>query len=237
MDASASVTADHITELDVEDQEPSVSTLLVNFDSKFEPYGAMTAPLYQTATFKQPSATENGPYDYTRSGNPRRDTLESCLYSYPIGSWQSLRGQIEHFALPAKKLLQAGDDIYGGPDRLLSRVTPKSGVLVKRVNTSDLDEVAAVIGPKTKLTTVLCHQYCHDRRNLEQDSLLLDFPRSFQVKRELILEGRLQLSAMQFRVNCLGQWNMDASASVTADYITGHFTELYVPCKHTKCGA
>lgn len=24
----------------------------------------------------QPSATENGPYDYTRSGNPTRDALE-----------------------------------------------------------------------------------------------------------------------------------------------------------------
>ncbi|KAK8979257.1 hypothetical protein V6N11_000409 [Hibiscus sabdariffa] len=33
---------------------------------------------------------------------------------------------------------------------------------------------------------------------------------------------------MQFRVKCLGQWNMDASASVTADYITDHFTEVDV---------
>ncbi|KAK8510128.1 hypothetical protein V6N12_008005 [Hibiscus sabdariffa] len=45
----------------------------------------------------------------------------------------------------------ARDDIYGGSDSLLSRFTPKSGVLVKQVKTSDLDEVAAVIGPKTKL--------------------------------------------------------------------------------------
>ncbi|MBA0561825.1 hypothetical protein Golob_018623, partial [Gossypium lobatum] len=45
----------------------------------------------------------------------------------------------------------AGDDIYGGSDRLLSQVTPRSGVVVKRVNTSDLSEVAKVIGPKTKL--------------------------------------------------------------------------------------
>lgn len=37
----------------------------------------MQVPLYQTATFKQPSATTNGPYDYTRSGNPTRDILEA----------------------------------------------------------------------------------------------------------------------------------------------------------------
>ncbi|EPS57982.1 hypothetical protein M569_16835, partial [Genlisea aurea] len=61
------------------EREPSVSTLLMNFSSEFDPYGAMSTPLYQTATFKQPSATEFGPYDYTRSGNPTRDVLERLL--------------------------------------------------------------------------------------------------------------------------------------------------------------
>lgn len=41
-----------------------------------DPYDASGAPLYQTATFGQPSATEGGPYDYTRSGNPTRTMLE-----------------------------------------------------------------------------------------------------------------------------------------------------------------
>lgn len=44
-----------------------------------DPYASMAPPMYQTATFKQPSATENGPYDYTRSGNPTRDILEQNL--------------------------------------------------------------------------------------------------------------------------------------------------------------
>lgn len=83
-------------------EEASVSTLLVNVDNKFDPFDAMSTPLYQTATFKQvlrhyslylvkilsldavfffpaylkPSAIENGSYDYTRSGNPTRDALE-----------------------------------------------------------------------------------------------------------------------------------------------------------------
>lgn len=33
-------------------------------------------PLWQTATFAQPSATTFGEYDYTRSGNPTRTMLE-----------------------------------------------------------------------------------------------------------------------------------------------------------------
>lgn len=38
-------------------------------------YGASSMPIYQTATFKQTSATEMGEYDYTRSGNPTRSHL------------------------------------------------------------------------------------------------------------------------------------------------------------------
>jgi len=34
-------------------KEPSISTMLLNFENKFDPYEAMSTPLYQTATFKQ----------------------------------------------------------------------------------------------------------------------------------------------------------------------------------------
>jgi hypothetical protein len=34
-------------------REPSISTMVMNFENKFDPYGAVSAPLYQTATFKQ----------------------------------------------------------------------------------------------------------------------------------------------------------------------------------------
>lgn len=44
-----------------------------------DPYEAVSPPLYQTATFGQPSATTNGPYDYTRSGNPTRTQLETQM--------------------------------------------------------------------------------------------------------------------------------------------------------------
>ncbi|KAK6232103.1 Cys/Met metabolism [Theobroma cacao] len=161
MDVSASVLVDSVTEcsaeLNVEDQEPSISTLLMNIESNFDPYGAMSTPLYQTATFKQPSAIENGPYDYTRSGNPTRDVLERLLAklekadrAFCFTSGMAALSAVAQLVGTGEEIV-AGDDIYGGSDRLLSQVTPKYGVVVKRVNTSDLDEVRAVIGPKTKL--------------------------------------------------------------------------------------
>lgn len=36
-----------------EAEEPNIATMLMNFESKFDPYGSMSVPLYQTATFKQ----------------------------------------------------------------------------------------------------------------------------------------------------------------------------------------
>ncbi|WMV52719.1 hypothetical protein MTR67_046104 [Solanum verrucosum] len=41
-----------------EAKEPSVSTMLMNFSNDFDPYGALSTPLYQTSTFKQVSFEE-----------------------------------------------------------------------------------------------------------------------------------------------------------------------------------
>ncbi|XP_029130658.1 cystathionine beta-lyase, chloroplastic [Cajanus cajan] len=137
--------------------EPSISTIVMNFENKFDPFGAISPPLYQTATFKQPSAVENGPYDYTRSGNPTRDALESLLAKLDkadralcFTSGMAALTAVAHLVGTGEEIV-AGDDIYGGSDRLLSQVIPRTGVVVKRVNTSYLNEVASSIGPRTKL--------------------------------------------------------------------------------------
>lgn len=163
MDVSASAVVEGLAEcfddsmLETDIREPSVSTILMNFENKFDPYGAMSTPLYQTATFKQPSATENGPYDYTRSGNPTRDVLESLLAkldkadrAFCFTSGMAALAAVTHLVKNGEEIV-AGEDIYGGADRLLSQVVPRTGTTVKRVDTTNLDEVAAAIGPKTKL--------------------------------------------------------------------------------------
>ncbi|KAK4794719.1 hypothetical protein SAY86_012713 [Trapa natans] len=159
MDFSASALVDSAAEY-VEAKEPSISTLLMNFENKFDPFGAMSAPLYQTATFKQTSATEYGPYDYTRSGNPTRTALENILAeldkadrAFCFTSGMAALAAVTHLLETGDEIV-AGEDIYGGSDRLLSKVTPKTGIEVKRVNTTDLDAVASAVGPKTKLVWI-----------------------------------------------------------------------------------
>uniref|UniRef100_A0A164WPS9 cysteine-S-conjugate beta-lyase n=1 Tax=Daucus carota subsp. sativus TaxID=79200 RepID=A0A164WPS9_DAUCS len=149
LDVKASALADSVAELEEElccesglkIKEPSVSTLLMNFEAKCDPFHSTSIPLYQTATYKQPNAIEYGPYDYTRGGNPTRDALES-YYLMSIVAYL-VNGEIV-----------AGNDMYGGSDRLLSEVIPKTGASVKRVDTTDLDEVASAVGPNTKLVWI-----------------------------------------------------------------------------------
>ncbi|CAO2829203.1 unnamed protein product [Amaranthus hypochondriacus] len=52
MDVKTVALADTVAECfnDIEVKEPSVTTMLMNFDSSFDPYGSMSTPLYQSAT-------------------------------------------------------------------------------------------------------------------------------------------------------------------------------------------
>eukprot|EP00775_Hariotina_reticulata_P013490 gene13490-13615_t len=126
-----------------------------------DPFDASGAPLYQTATFGQPSATDCGPYDYTRSGNPTRTMLEE--------QWAALEGGCRALAftsgmaalavavkvVPAGSHIIAGDDIYGGTSRLLSQVVPANGVSVSNVDMTNINAVrAAIIPGKTQLVMV-----------------------------------------------------------------------------------
>ncbi|MCL7037858.1 hypothetical protein MKW94_000843 [Papaver nudicaule] len=138
-------------------KEPSVSTTIMNFSNPSDPFGASSAPIYQTATFKQPCGTEYGPYDYTRHANPTRDLLEKLLAkldkadrAFCFSTGMAALAAVTHLVGAGKEVV-AGNDMYGGSDRLLSQVLPGRGVVVKRVDMTDLSEVASAVGPSTKL--------------------------------------------------------------------------------------
>lgn len=137
----------------------ALSTLLVQGGALAEDgLGASSLPLYQTATFKQPGATEGGPYDYTRSGNPTRSALESQLAAlegasraFVFTSGMAALATVTHL-LSAGDHVVAGDDLYGGTSRLLTRVLPDRGISVTNVDTCDPGAVAAAIVPgRTRL--------------------------------------------------------------------------------------
>lgn len=48
---------------------------------KDHPYGAVSTPIFQTATFIHPGPGQSTGYDYTRVNNPTRDELEKTVSS------------------------------------------------------------------------------------------------------------------------------------------------------------
>jgi cystathionine beta-lyase len=125
-----------------------------------DPYGATAPPIYQTATFRQPGACEFGDYDYSRTANPTRALAEEHLaaleggrFACAFGSGMAALVAVTRLVKTGEEIL-AGDDLYGGTVRLLSRVAPGLGVRVRHVDTTDPAAVAAALSPATRLLLV-----------------------------------------------------------------------------------
>ncbi len=122
--------------------------------------GAISVPIYQTSTFVQEAPGVNKGYDYARSGNPTRATLEQLIAQLEKGT-VGLAFSSGLAAIDAViKLLQTGDeilavdDIYGGAFRLFTNVYEKFGIKVDYVDFSDPENVFNAITSKTKLIWV-----------------------------------------------------------------------------------
>lgn len=136
------------------------STRCVHPEGNEDPYCAVAPPIYQTATFRQPGATEFGEYDYTRTANPTRRMVENQLAQLEGGSFACAFASGMAAITAVTKLVEwgdeiiAGDDLYGGTVRLLDQVLPRQGVNVRYADTTDVEDVARCISPRTKLILI-----------------------------------------------------------------------------------
>src|SRR5919202_412827 len=92
------------------------ATRCVHLESESDPYSAVAPPIYQTATFRQPTATEFGEYDYTRTANPTRSLLEQQLAALEGGAHASAFASGMAALTALTRLLDAGDEIIAGHD-------------------------------------------------------------------------------------------------------------------------
>jgi cysteine-S-conjugate beta-lyase len=136
------------------------STLCVQLGSANDAHGAIVPPIYQTATFEQATATEFGEYDYTRSGNPTRTILEQQLaslekaeYACAFASGMAALTSLTRLVRPGEEII-AGDDLYGGTVRLLERIAAIQQVVVRYVDTTNLELVESNVSAQTRLILV-----------------------------------------------------------------------------------
>ena len=124
--------------------------------------GAVVPAIYQVSTYKQDGVggLRSG-YEYSRSANPTRTALETCL--------AALEGGVRGFAFASglaaedtvlRTTCQPGDhvviphDAYGGTYRLFANVLTRWGVEWTAADLSDVSAVAAAMRENTRLVWV-----------------------------------------------------------------------------------
>ncbi|MGE0142859.1 MAG: cystathionine gamma-synthase [Planctomycetota bacterium] len=119
--------------------------------------GAIMTPVYMTSTYVQAEPGVIKGYDYSRTRNPTRTALEENLAAMEGGKHGMCFGSGMAAINCILNLLKAGDhvvagnDLYGGTYRICMTLYAKFGVTFSFVDMSNLDAVAAAIGPNTRL--------------------------------------------------------------------------------------
>jgi cystathionine gamma-lyase len=122
--------------------------------------GAVITPIYATTTYAQQSPGQHKGYEYSRSGNPTRAALETCLASLEGGE----RGLAFASGLAATtavlSTLRPGDevaaaaDLYGGTFRLLERVFTPWGLTARYTEDCSPAGFERILSPATKLVWI-----------------------------------------------------------------------------------
>ena len=119
--------------------------------------GAVIVPVYQTSTFEQEAIGRHKGYEYSRTGNPTRQALETALASLEEGKYGLAFASGVAATTAVFNLLKtgdhivAGDDMYGGTYRLLEKVFKKWGVTVTYADVDDISSFEKAVSKKTKL--------------------------------------------------------------------------------------
>ncbi len=119
--------------------------------------GAVMTPVFMTSTYAQSSPGIHKGYEYSRTHNPTRKALESCVAQLEGGQF-GLAFSSGLAALTTVMLtMKAGDhvvccdDVYGGTFRLFDKVLKNFKLEFTFVDMTDLSKVEAAIKPNTKM--------------------------------------------------------------------------------------
>ncbi len=129
-----------------------IETILCQAGSRWdERTGAVSMPIYQTATFRHPGLGRSTGFDYSRTANPTRQVLEDSLATIERGarglafaSGLAAIDAVLHLLEPGSRVA-VSEDLYGGTFRLLERVYRPRGLEPVYVDTTRTQEVARAL--------------------------------------------------------------------------------------------
>ncbi len=119
--------------------------------------GAIMTPIFQTSTYVQASPGDHQGYEYARTQNPTRSTLEKNLAALENGSHARCFASGMAAVDAVIKLLKPGDevictnDLYGGSYRIFTKVFANYGIKFHFVPMNDLARVKEKISGNTRM--------------------------------------------------------------------------------------
>ena len=122
--------------------------------------GSIVPPIYETATYVLEEVGKDKGFDYTRSSNPTRQTLEANLAAIEGGTHGVCFSSGMSAVDTCMKLLSAGDhvvcsdDVYGGVSRHFNKVLTRYGLSFTYVDTSEPQSVRQAIRAETRMLWV-----------------------------------------------------------------------------------
>ena len=132
------------------------STLCVHGGYSPDCTGSVTAPIYTSTAYAHPGVQQSTGYDYIRTQNPTRESVERCLAALEGGTngfafssgMAALACLLELFEPGGHFIVTA--DLYGGSIRYFNAVSRKNGLAYTEVDTGDLEAVEKAYRPETK---------------------------------------------------------------------------------------
>lgn len=118
-------------------------------------YGAISYPIYQTATYAHPGVGQSTGFDYSRLQNPTKEHLEKIVASLENGvdalalstGMAAITLLMEIFS-PGDHII-ADADLYGGSIRLFNHVSKKNGLTFSAVDCHK-EDVESYVNENTK---------------------------------------------------------------------------------------
>ena len=122
--------------------------------------GAVTVPIYQTATYVQDAVGEHKGYDYSRVANPTRSalqtvlaSLESAEHGFAFSSGLGATTTVMHLLNPGDRVVLIAD-VYGGVYRMTSQVYEPKGYVFDYLPAAEFDDLGSHLDERTRLVWI-----------------------------------------------------------------------------------